>query len=113
MSDYDDIPKINTLRAEQQLVQQALANLDAGGTMSAFSIGSLPVAMAPLPAPGGPPPPPMMAVNIMVTEAMPPNVINQVQHWLQDQMKRINDELAALGVTNTPAPPPETKPKGS
>jgi hypothetical protein len=120
MSTYDDIPKINALHAEQQLVQQALTNLAVGGTMSLFTIGALVTAPGPTPTPAptpmiGPPPDPeparpMTPVNITVTQEMPPNIMNQIQRWLEDQMQRINDDLAELGVTDTPAPPTMTTP---
>lgn len=99
MTDYTDVPAVNALHYESQQVAQALANLEAGGTVSMMMIMPPPPGV---PEPGQPMPPMMMSVQVQVPSATP-NLIAQVQAWLEQRLIDIGAELTALGVT---VPPP-------
>ena len=102
MTDYSDIPAVTTLHGEAERTQQALDMLNAGGTMTNFTI-------APPPASGGVPPPSgMMAVQIQVTEPLSAEMITALNDWLTTRLANIIDELATYDVG--PPPPPPTAP---
>lgn len=105
MTDYADIPTVNTLYGEQERTQQAMDMLAAGGTMTSFTI-----APPPPPTTGGTPAPsPMaMSVSIQVTEPISDEMLTALNDWLTARQQNIIDELATYEVG--PPPPPITDP---
>lgn len=88
-----DLPKINALNAELQIIDRAVANLDKGG-----KIGAL---WAPPPdteIPAGPvwPPPELVPTGYM---AFPPQMVESIKAQFAAHKQQIYDELGKLGVT--------------
>ena len=100
MSSYDDTNKISALHQEQAQVSQAVAVLDAGGTVTSFIV-SPPSATQP-----GEMPSSMMAVGVNTVNPSP-ELLQQARTALVLRFDAINAELAALGVTDTPTTPEE------
>lgn len=105
MTDYADVPTITTLHQESQNIQNALNLLNAGGTMSNFTVA--------------PPPPPTdgsgipsstmyMSVNISVPGPISPDMTQALIDTLTTRQAEVVSELADLGVG--PPPPPITDP---
>lgn len=96
MTNYADQPKINELYAENEKIGQAVAIIDAGGSMSEFTVT--------------PPPPPegeimpatMMPQSIFVSGVSPPALMADLRAVLMARSTAIEAELAALGVTGAP-----------
>lgn len=93
MTDYTDIPEVNALYAEDQLIARAIAILDAGGTLSEMTISPAP------PAEGEVPVPPA-SVNVPSAD---PALLADVRAWLVQRQADLDAQLAALGIVNSPA----------
>jgi hypothetical protein len=86
------------LHVESQQVAQAIANLEAGGTLGSMVIAPPPYA----PSPPGPAPPPttmQMAVTVYVPPPVDATLLANITAWLEQRMVDIAAELTALGVT--------------
>lgn len=104
MAAYDDIPQINALKQENDLVDNAIKMIDGGGTMASFVITP-----PPMPPEGGTGV--FMMASSVSTAGSPPSVDTMltVRAWLVQRSTDINAELVALGVTDPP-PVPEPEP---
>jgi hypothetical protein len=110
MTEYTDVPRANALHQESQQVAQAIASLEAGGTL--YSMVVSPPSAPPPPAPGQQmaAPPPMMAVTVMIPPPVAPALLAEVVTWLNDRLVDISAELTELGVTVPPAGSPQWAP---
>ena len=99
MTEYSDVPQVNRLYAECQSVDQAIKMIDDGiGTMTAFTIGPLP------PEPGAAPTGMMyMAVQIYLPSPAQESTMVEIRNQLVVYQNSLLDQLAALGVTSSPA----------
>jgi hypothetical protein len=110
MTEYTDVPKVNALHAESQLVAQAIANIEAGGTLSSMMISPPPLVPY---DPDNPPPPPSsttlppMPVNVTVPPPVDAALLADITAWLNQRLVDITAELEALGVTVPPAGDPQ------
>ena len=100
MTQYSDVPQVNDLYIEQEQVQAAITLIDSGGTLTAFTLSP-----PPLPPfdPDNPPPPPLMTVRIVYGGTVQQSTMDAVRAQLVTRSGEINDELASLGVTSSPA----------
>jgi hypothetical protein len=105
MTEYTDVPRANELHAESQLITKAIANLEAGGTLSSMVIAPPP----PVPYdPAVPPPTPattiaLMPISIMTAAPVDAVVLANITAWLNQRLVDIAAELQSLGVTVPPA----------
>jgi hypothetical protein len=97
MTDYSDIPQVNALYQEQQQVQQAITLIDMGGTLSNFIIVPPPY------DPDNPTSTTLMGVSITLNKPAVPDTMVSIREQLVIRDNDIDDQLAALGVTNPPA----------
>jgi hypothetical protein len=97
MTNYSDVPQVNTLYNEQQQVQSAIDYLSNGGNVTSMVVG--PPSTPPDP---GQPVPFQMPVSIMLTPPNSQDLIDQALIALKARDDAIYQELADLGVTNTP-----------
>jgi len=104
MTNYSDVPQINTLYQQQQQVQQAIANIDNGGSLTSIAIGSPPA------SPGQPPMGMMVGASITLTKPATPETMAAVRAQLVIMSDEITAELAALGVTDAPVTPSSKTP---
>jgi hypothetical protein len=107
MTDYTDVPKANQLYAESERTQAAVTNIDNGGVLSSFTIGSPP----PPPLTDAPPPvatAPLMPIMITPDVSSPPSaaLMADIRAYLVTRQDDLNNQLAALEVSNTPPPIP-------
>lgn len=93
MTDYTKVPEANALYQQREVVTNAVAMLDAGGSVSSLSIA---------PAPDTPPGPGIMSSAIAVPAPTPPDLVAEVRAWLIERESELDAELAALGITNPP-----------
>jgi len=109
MTDYTDVPQVGTLYAESERTQAAVANIDAGSSLASFTIGAPPPPDTPPVVPGGP----VMPIQITLDTSNPPSaaLMADIRAYLVARQASLNEQLAALQVTNTPDPigPPPTK----
>jgi hypothetical protein len=114
MTEYTDLPTASVLYSESERNQVAVDNIDAGGMLTMFIIGAPPPAMT-MQVPGlvTAPAPPPMPVQITIDPNSPPSAafMADLRAWLVTRQDDLNNQLAALEVTNTPAPigPPTTR----
>lgn len=107
MTDYTDIPDINKLYNEQQQVQAAIYNLERAGAIINMTIAP-PTNLPPMtnPNPGEPtdPPPPMASMSVIIALNLPnpPDLIDSALTALKARDDAITQELANMGVVNTP-----------
>jgi hypothetical protein len=104
MTEYIDVPKANALHMESQQVAQAIANLEAGGTLTSMFISPPPPAPVVPGEPGEPVAlaPLLMPVSVMVPPPLDPALLANITAWLNQRMTDIAAELSALGVTVPP-----------
>lgn len=92
MTEYSSVPEVNALYQQREIITNAIAILDTGGSLSSISIA--------------PPPGMMMAApigsNVALQPPTPPNVVADVRAVLVTMQADIDAQLAALGVTATP-----------
>lgn len=101
MTQYSDIPQVNTLYTEQAQVRAAISLIDNSGTMTSFVISAPP---SPPPDPTNPMPMNMqMPVGITVHGTVQASTMTAIRTELQARDDAITSELAGLGVTNAPA----------
>lgn len=95
MTEYSDVPQVNTLYQESQQVDAAIALIDAGGTVGNFMVRPPPPTEEPAPV--------MMGISITVPPG-PPNepLMADLRVLLVERQNAILAEMAALGVTATP-----------
>lgn len=97
MTDYTDVPQVNSLYFEQQQIRSAIDYLSTGGIMTTLTI--LPPVAPPNPSP--------TIAKMMVTINLPtPNpqaLVDQALAAFQLRDEEITQQLADLGVTNTPS----------
>lgn len=108
MTNYNDVPQVNTLYQEQQQIQMAISHIDDGGTLTAFTIA--PPAPPPY-DPANPTPPSqtmMMDVRIMTIGTVAPETMSALRAQLVERDGEIAQSLTDLGVG--PQPPPVTDP---
>src|SRR5215469_3924367 len=101
MSDYSDVPQINTLFSENERVNEAIAVLNSGiGQLVTFTVSIPPDKQTdPITVPNGP-------VQIIVYPPdTDPSTVTALLNLLNTKSSDIQNQLAALGVTN-PTPPP-------
>src|SRR5215467_6467944 len=106
MTDYTDVPQANVLYGESERTQMAVSNIDAGATLVSFTIGAPPVPMGLQPkSPTGPTGPTAQQVIITLGQPASDQLMADLRQWLVDRQTTINNQLAALEVTNPPDPP--------
>lgn len=93
MTEYSDIPDVSILYQQREVVTQAIAGLDAGGNITNLTIGVEDQSGAMT----------QMPVSVQVPPPTPANVLADVREWLVARQADLDDQLAALGVTNSPA----------
>jgi hypothetical protein len=100
VTNYYEVPAVSLLHQESQQVAQALANLQAGG-----SLGSMMIIPPPsvAPEPGQPLPPMMMSVQVLVPPPTSPALVIELTKWLQDRLVELAAQMSSLGVV---VPPP-------
>lgn len=98
MTDYSDVPQVNSLYAEQQQIRSAIDYLSTGGTMTTLMI------MPPTPPPNPSPTVAKMMVNINLPQPNPQALVDQAIAAFQTRDDEITQQLASLGVTNPPPP---------
>jgi len=103
MTDYTDLPTTNMIYGEQERTIQAVANLDAGGTLTSFVIGSPPAPMGLQPV--GTVAIPSMPVTVTLDVPASDTLMTDLRAWLVQRSNSLNDQLISLGVTNPPTPP--------
>ena len=91
MTDYSDVPKINTLYQQQQTIRQGIASIDEGGNLSSISLSA-------------PPSPMGMVMGATITLPTPatPETMAAIRAQLVIYDDEITKQLSALGVTGTP-----------
>jgi len=94
MTDYVDVPQANALYLEQQQVRAAIDLIDGGGTLTYLTIS---------PASQDPVGLPVMPVSLTITGPVQASTMTALRAQLVARDTAITSELAALGVTNTPA----------
>lgn len=106
---YSDISQVNTLYEEQARIASGIALLDAGGTVSNFTVSPPPYdPSAPVMSPRGdlpmsePRPMPMMMSVSIATIAPPEALIAAARSAMVARHNEITAELVALGVTASP-----------
>jgi|KBSMisStandDraft_5_1062788.scaffolds.fasta_scaffold91683_2 hypothetical protein len=116
MTEYTDVPTANALHQESQQVAQALANLEAGGSLGSMMIAPPP---PPPPDPSQPLAPMQMAVHVTVPPPTDPALVAQITTWLNNRLTELGQQMADLGVTVPPASdllrapaPPNMQPGG-
>jgi hypothetical protein len=97
MTDYTNIPGANTLHQQREVVTQAIALLDGGGSLSSMSVAPKPI--EPGDAPG---PMMMMGAQVYLPPPTPPATVAAVRDWLVQRQADLDAQLAAMGVTNPP-----------
>lgn len=95
MTDYNDIPQANALYTEQQQVQSAIDYLNNAGGITLMTV-SPPTPVA------GVSPMMQMSVSIPLTLPNPQTLIDQALAALTQRQADINQQLADLGITNSP-----------
>jgi len=90
LTDYSDVPQVNALHQERELVTSAITMIDDGGNMTFFTIE---------PAP----PDPNAAVRVTMPPPTPAGTLADVRAWLVSRQNDLDQQLADLGVTNPPA----------
>jgi hypothetical protein len=109
VTEYTNIPQANALYSESERNQLAVSNIDAGATLTSFVISAPPTQLALIPPVAGTAP--AQQVTITLGEPASDQLMADLRQWLVDRQTAINDQLAALEVTDPPAPPgpPPTK----
>jgi hypothetical protein len=102
MTQYNDIPQVSQLHAEQQRVQSAIAMIDGGGSLYSVTIAPAPPP-PPDPEKGMGPVPAMMVMPATVQNTGPtnPQTMTAVRSQLAARDAEITAELASLGVTGS------------
>jgi hypothetical protein len=98
MTDYTDIPDANMLHQQREVVTNAIAVLDDGGSLSYMSVAPRPL------EPGEAPPmgPMMMGTQVQLPPPTPPTTVAAVRDWLVQRQADLDAQLAAMGITNPP-----------
>src|SRR3954470_123251 len=94
MTDYSDLPQVNTLYLESQNVANAISLIDNGGRLSNFTISP-----APNQEPTGMM---MMSVSITTTNPTSPSLLSEIRKALVDREAEIAQQMEELGVTARP-----------
>jgi len=92
---YTDVPAVNALYMEQEVVTSAITMIDAGGKVTSFTISPVPPdpeMLATMPA---------MPAMIAIPDAQP-ELIDQARAALVIRQNEIVAELTALGITEGP-----------
>jgi len=98
MTEYSDIPQVNMLHAECEKVDAALKMIDdQTGTMTAFTIGPLPL------PPGMIPTVMQMAVQILLPNPAQQSTMTEIRAQLVTYQQSLLDQLTQLGVTSPPS----------
>lgn len=104
MTEYTDIPQVNVLYGECERTQQAVDNIDKGGTLTNFTIGSPPQPMGVQPTPPvGGMTTPSTPVTITLDTPASDQLITDLRAWLVARQANLEQQLADLGVTSPPA----------
>jgi hypothetical protein len=109
MAEYTDIPQINDLYTEQQLVQTAIYNLETNGAIINMTVApstnpTMPVVTPLDPTMVPPAEVPKSTVSVIINLKQPnsPELLAGAITALKSRDDEITQELAALGVVNTP-----------
>jgi hypothetical protein len=97
MTEYSNVPQVNALYQESQVVANAIRLIDQGGTLASFTISPPPNNMG-VPPTGGM----MMAVSISTTSPSSPALMSEIRKSLVDREGEIAKQLEDLGVTAQP-----------
>lgn len=97
MTEYSDVPEVNNLYSERQLVDAAITVLDGGGNMTSFAVEQAP------PQPGAVLTSAMPPIRVVMPPPTPPDTVANLRAWLVQRQSDIDAQLAALGVVNPPA----------
>lgn len=95
MTDYNDIPEAHGLAQQRETVVSAMDMLDNGGFLSSLTV-------APEPAAPGAAPTTAMPAMVAMQPPTPQNVVAMITNVLREQLRTIDDQLAALGVSELP-----------
>jgi hypothetical protein len=96
MTDYTDVPAVNDLYNQRQLVDAAITMLDNGGNMTFFTIEQA------SPPEGVTPTTTTAPARVTMPPPTPPNTVATIRAWLIQRQSDIDSQLAALGVVNPP-----------
>ena len=96
MTEFTDVPTINDLYNQRQLVDGAIAMLDNGGNMTFFTIEQA------LPPQGVTPITTTAPARVTMPPPTPPDTVTNIRVWLVQRQSDIDSQLAALGVVNPP-----------
>jgi len=99
MTAYSDVPQINALYQQRELITRAIAMLDDGGSMTNMTIRPRPDESMT-----------MMSVMIAIPPPTPPDTVANIRAVLVTMQSDIDSQLAALGVTDAPEPAPPDPP---
>lgn len=102
MTDYVDVPEVNRLYQEREIVAQAIAIIDSGGYLATMTLA--PSNPMPTPAPTIPTAPPLIlsGVTVSIPPPTPANVLADVRAWLIERQDDLDDQLKKLGVKDPP-----------
>ena len=107
MTEYSDLPQVNSLYTEQQQIETAIGYLQNGGTVTNMTMAAAPPPAPTPPDPDNPTPPtpPVLQPPVRIELTEPPSqaFVNQVISALNQRSDDITSELGSLGVTNPPA----------
>jgi hypothetical protein len=104
MPTYTEIAQITTLQASLNGINQALVNLNAGGMLTTFMIGSPPPSTTTTTTTPTTPPMPTYPVNVQVPSgtAIPASLAQDLLAFLNSLQSSVTAELTSLGVTDIP-----------
>jgi hypothetical protein len=107
MPTYTEIAQITTLQASLNGINQALVNLNAGGMLTTFMIGSPPPSTTTTTTTTTTPTTPsvpMYPVNVQVPSgtAIPASLAQDLLAFLNSLQSSVTAELTSLGVTDIP-----------
>lgn len=98
MSEYSDLPQINILYQEREIVTNGIAIIDDGGNLTNITL------MPASTSASAPQTPMIMPAMISLPPPTPADTLANIRAWLVQRQADIDAELAALDVTNPPAP---------
>jgi hypothetical protein len=103
MTEYTDVPEVNTLSIELDKVDKALTMInDTTGTLRAFTIGPMPPDPE-APVTVGTPIP--LSVQVFLPDPAQQATVDQIEVQLNTYRTSLVSQLTALGVTNSPPAP--------
>lgn len=93
MTEYADIPDVNTLHSQREIVTNAITLIDNGGNVVNLTVS---------PVAGATPSASTMPASVYMPPPTPQATIDNIRAWLVTRQSDIDAQLAALGVVNPP-----------